>query len=89
MVYTVTGILQARILKWVAFHFTSLSSQPRDRTHVSQIAGEFLPAETQGNPYQGKRLKNCTSKDISDVQVCRGVLSFAKDNLTLHKFEPQ
>ena len=31
MEYTVHGILQARILKWVAFPFSSGSSQPRNR----------------------------------------------------------
>ena len=30
MVYTVHGILQARILEWVAFPFSRASSQPRD-----------------------------------------------------------
>ena len=39
--YTVCGILQARILKWVAFLFSRESSQPRDRTQVSHIALEF------------------------------------------------
>ena len=33
--YTVHGILQARILEWVAFPFSRGSSQPRDRTQVS------------------------------------------------------
>ena len=37
--YTVHGILQARILEWVAFPFSRGSSQPRDRTQVSRIAG--------------------------------------------------
>ena len=36
------GILQARILEWVAFPFSRGSSQPRDQTHVSRIAGRFL-----------------------------------------------
>ena len=36
--YTVHGILQARILEWVAFPFSRGSSQPRDRTQVSHIA---------------------------------------------------
>ena len=31
----VHGILQARILKWVAFPFSRGSSQPRDQTQVS------------------------------------------------------
>ena len=32
--YTVHGILQARILEWVAFPFSRGSSKPRDRTQV-------------------------------------------------------
>ena len=36
------GILQARILEWVAFPFSRGSFQPRDQTQVSCIAGGFL-----------------------------------------------
>ena len=39
---TVHGILQARILEWVAFPFSRGSSQPRDWAQVSGIAGEFF-----------------------------------------------
>ena len=39
---TVHGILQARILEWVAFPFSRGSSQPRERTQVSRIAGRFF-----------------------------------------------
>ena len=39
---TVHGILQARILEWVAFPFSRESSRPRDRTQVSCIAGRFF-----------------------------------------------
>ena len=39
---TVHGILQARILEWVAFPFSRGSSQPMDRTQVSCIAGRFF-----------------------------------------------
>ena len=42
MDYTVRGLLQARILEWVAFPSSRGSSQPRDRTQVSWIAGEFF-----------------------------------------------
>ena len=42
MDYTVHVILQARILEWVAFPFSRVSSQPRDRTQVSCIAGRFF-----------------------------------------------
>ena len=44
------GILQARILEWVAFSFSRASSQLRDRTQVSHTAGGFLPAKPQENP---------------------------------------
>jgi len=40
--YIVHGTLQARILEWVAFPFSRGSSQPRDRTQVSHIAGRFF-----------------------------------------------
>ena len=39
---SVHGILQARILEWVAISFTRGSSQPRDRTHVSCIGRWIL-----------------------------------------------
>ena len=36
------GILQARILEWVAMPSSRGSSQPRDQTQVSSIAGGFF-----------------------------------------------
>ena len=39
---SVHGILQARILEWVAIPFARESSQTRDWTQVSQIAGGFF-----------------------------------------------
>ena len=42
MDFTVYGILQAGILEWVAFPFSRGSSQSRDRTQVSHIAGGFF-----------------------------------------------
>ena len=50
MDYTVHGILQARILEWVVFPFSRGSSQPRDRTQVSHIAGGFFTSWAQGKP---------------------------------------
>ena len=38
----VHGILQARTLEWVAFPFSRGSSQSRDQTQVSRIAGGFF-----------------------------------------------
>ena len=40
--YFVHGILQARILEWVAVPFSRISSQLRDQTQVSYIAGRFF-----------------------------------------------
>ena len=42
MDYRVHGILQAKILEWVVFPFSRVSSQPRNRTQVSGIAGRFF-----------------------------------------------
>ena len=42
MDYTVHGILQARILEWVAFPFSRGSSQPRDRIRVLCVASWFF-----------------------------------------------
>ena len=42
MDYTIHGILQAKILEWVAFPFFRGSAQPRDRNQVSGIAGGFF-----------------------------------------------
>ena len=50
MDYTVHGILQARILEWVAFPFSRGSSQPRDRTRSPALQADSLPAEPQGKP---------------------------------------
>ena len=44
------GILQARIVEWVAFPFSRGSSQPGDQTQVSHIAGGFFTSwATKGN----------------------------------------
>ena len=49
--YTIHGILQAKTLEWAAFPFSRGSSQPRDGTQVSHIAGDSLPAELPGKPH--------------------------------------
>ena len=46
MDYIVHGILQARILEWVAFPFSRGSSQPRSPA----MQTDSLPAESQGKP---------------------------------------
>ena len=51
MFYTVYGIVQDRILEWVAFPFSRGSSQPRNQIQVFHIAGDSLSAEPQGKPW--------------------------------------
>ena len=50
MDYTIHGILQARILEWVAFPFSRGSFQPRNRTQSPALQMDSLPAELQGKP---------------------------------------
>ena len=50
---SVYGIFQARILEWVAISFSRDSSQPRDWTHVSCIAGWLITAESLGKSTRG------------------------------------
>ena len=47
---SVHGILQARILEWVAMPCSRGSSQPRDQTQVSRIAADSLPCEPPWKP---------------------------------------
>ena len=47
--YIVHGILQAKILEWVAIPFSRGSSQSRDWTQVSHITGGFFTSH-QGSP---------------------------------------
>ena len=69
--FSVLGILQARILEWVAISFSRGFSRPRDRTWVSCIAGRCftiwatreawllgeipIPSDMQMTPAFGKR----------------------------------
>ena len=45
---SVPGILQARILEWIAIPFFRGCPRPRDRTWVSSIAGRFFTVWTTG-----------------------------------------
>ena len=59
MDYTAHGILQARIREWVAIPFSRGSSQPRDCTQVSRLAGGFFTSwGTREAPHKGKRQLN-------------------------------
>ena len=71
---SVHGILQARILEWVAIAFSMESSQPRDRTWISHIGRRLLyHLSHQESPY------SCLSLRANPAASIRG-----PDNRTLH-----
>ena len=48
--FSVHGISQARILKWLAISFSRISSPPWDWTCIFRIAGGFFTTELPGKP---------------------------------------
>ena len=59
---SVPGILQARILEWVAISFSRGSSRPRDRTQVSRDGGRCF------NLWATREAKStCNSGDLSSI----------------------
>ena len=50
MDYTVHGILQARILEWVAFFFSRAFPNPGVKPRSPTLQADSLPAEPQGKP---------------------------------------
>ena len=72
---SVHGILQARILECIAIPFSRGSSQPRDRTQVSCIAGRLYLMSHQGSQF--------ISYLYSDIVKFKKFLTF--DNFRLIK----
>ena len=83
--FSTPGVLQARILEWVAFSSSRGSSRARDRTHpprVSCVAGELLTAESSREPlclfsslcvWDNQDLLYCTGNCIQHhVIYCNG-----------------
>ena len=56
---TVHGILQARILEWVAVPSSRGSSRPRDGTRVSYVS------------YIGRRFFTTSQEALADVHICQ------------------
>ena len=68
MDYSVHGILQARKLEWVAFPFSRGSSQPRDGTQISRIAGGFFISRNPRTVPSGS--KNWVGANYFPIAVC-------------------
>ena len=73
MDYAVHGILQARILEWVAIPFFRESSQPRDRTEVSCMAGRFFTSSTtrEAQKLKVKVAKLCLTLETQWAVACQ------------------
>ena len=88
---SVHGILQARILEWIAILFRRGSSPPRDRSWVFCIEGRFFTAEPPGKQntpktilyvyFGGYCLKGDCRELSSNINHCPLIYSF-------HKFGP-
>ena len=82
---SVHGILQARILEWVAISFSRGSSQPRDWTQVSCIAGRCfnLWATREALIFWGRLIKWFTTGSVTlQGNPNQGDLTL-KDNVSL------
>ena len=89
MDYTVHGILQARILQWVAFPFSWGSSQPRDQTQVSCLAGGFFINWAYGERHSklvNVKIGNAVKLNAwSGFEVLLVVLSLDKNMISKYK----
>ena len=87
MDYAVHGVLQARILEWVApapdleIQISRGSSQPRDGTQVACIAGDSLLTGPQGKPKNTRRVAYLSPGDLSDPGIQPGSPALQADSL--------
>ena len=83
----VHGILQARILEWVAYPFSSDSSWPRNQTRDSCIAGGFFTKLS----YQGSPLKKaeCWRIDAFKLWCWRRLLRVLLDCKEIKPVNPK
>ena len=51
--FSLCGILQTRILEWVAISFSRGSSSSKDQTHISYWQADSLPLSHLGSPLKG------------------------------------
>ena len=66
-IQSIHGILQTSILEWVAFPFSRGSSQPRNRTQVSHIAGGFFTSWARREAHPGRGHSICKGPRRKDT----------------------
>ena len=74
------GLLQARILEWVAFLFSKGSSQHRDQIRSPALQADSLPTELSGKP-------KTIAFNIVKIQVFQFLfsISYTRDNCTIRE----
>ena len=70
--FSIHGILQARILEWVSILFSQGSSQSRDWTQVSHVAGGFFLFTVWAT--RGSSYSQASTKIEQDMMKPRGAL---------------
>ena len=81
------GILQARILEWIVFPFSRGSSQPRDWTQVSHIAGGFFTSwATREAQEYWLPLNTCKKKKSADYIFAGLYFQFSSNNQYVFPF---
>ena len=76
---SVHGILQARVLEWVAISFSRGSSRPRDRTPVSWIAGRCFNLWA---------ISICLFQTNDPEEPCMHARSVVSNSLWSHELQP-
>ena len=63
--FSVHGILQARILEWVAISYSRGSSRPRKIVSLasSALVGRFFTTETPGKPFRSDQISDSVVSD--------------------------
>ena len=73
---SIHGVLQARILEWVAISSSRRSSWPRDWTHVSCLTSRFFTAEPSGKPLDNLLFLKYFQKTLSKSCTCHFLSSY-------------
>ena len=82
---SVHGILQASILKWVAILFSRASSQPKDQSQVSCIAGRFFTIWTSSEAPSSELVwtNSCGKVRFQEIKINTNSLDVCVWNLLL------
>ena len=67
---SVHGILQERILEWVAISFSRGSSQPRIKPGSPSLQADALPSEPPGEPHASKGMLKILQAELQQYVNC-------------------